>query len=104
MGFQLIDVFDLDNRIPFAAGQSPRGFASGPSCFGQLVKSAPLGGTILPTVRTTDATAADGAYPATVFNALVRQSPWLIADAHTAPAITNLLTSVAELRLVAAPS
>jgi hypothetical protein len=71
---------------------------------GQLVTSAPLGGTILPTVRTTDATAADGAYPATVFNALVRQSPWLIADAHTAPAITSLLTSVAELRLVAAPS
>ena len=52
---------------------------------------APLGGLLLPTVRASEPTSAARVDAATAFTALVRQSPWLIADRGAAPAVMALL-------------
>ncbi len=64
----------------------------------RLMRSAPLGGVLLPEVRAEQPTHAAPAHAASAFGALVRQSPWLMADAKAAPAIASLLTSVAATR------
>jgi hypothetical protein len=57
---------------------------------------APLGGLLLPTVRAAEPTLAERVDAATSFTALVRQSPWLIADRGAAPAVMSLLRDAAS--------
>ncbi|MDB4915165.1 MAG: hypothetical protein JWM95_2809 [Gemmatimonadetes bacterium] len=61
----------------------------------QLRRSATLGGVLLPAVHRTAPTMATAAHPAEVFAALVRQSPWLMADGMGAPVIASLLGDIA---------
>lgn len=64
---------------------------------GQWRRTAALGGVWLPAVRAGDATRAETAGAGEVLAALVRQSPWLLADAAAAPEVLQLLSRVAEL-------
>ena len=64
----------------------------------RLLRTAPLGGVLLPAIRPDDKTSAHAAHPAAAFSALVRQSPWLMADPGAAPVIASLLTSIAATR------
>jgi len=57
---------------------------------------APLGGIILPAVRAGDPTSARSADGALALTALVRQSPWLMADRGAAPAVLALLRDAAS--------
>jgi hypothetical protein len=57
---------------------------------------APLGGVLLPTVRAEEATRAETVDGATAFTALVRQSPWLLADRGAAAAGMALLRAAAS--------
>jgi len=61
----------------------------------QWLRRAPLGGLLLPSVRPDEPTAAASVDAATSFTALVRQSPWLIADLGAAPAVMALLRDAA---------
>ena len=63
----------------------------------QWLRRAPLGGLLLPTVRPDEPTTATSVDAATSFTALVRQSPWLIADREAAPAVMALLRDAAGL-------
>ena len=56
---------------------------------------APLGGVLLPAVNANAPTAATVIDAATSFTALVRQSPWLIADSGAAAAVMTLLRDAA---------
>ena len=58
---------------------------------------APLGGVLLPTVRAEEPTRVAAVDGATAFTALVRQSPWLLADRGTAAAVMPLLRAAASL-------
>ncbi|MDB4883138.1 MAG: hprK [Gemmatimonadetes bacterium] len=59
------------------------------------LRQAPLGGLLLPTVHPHEPTSATSVDAATSFTALVRQSPWLIADRGAAPAVMALLRDAA---------
>jgi hypothetical protein len=59
------------------------------------VRRAPLGGLLLPTVRTEEPTSLAAMHDASAFTALVRQSPWLMADRGAAPAVMSLLRAAA---------
>lgn len=61
----------------------------------QVYRSAPVHAVILPRVVAAAPTAARRVTGADVFTALVRQSPWLMADRVAAPGISALLRSVA---------
>ncbi|MEO6527230.1 MAG: hypothetical protein ABIP93_11440 [Gemmatimonadaceae bacterium] len=60
------------------------------------LQRAPLGGLLLPVVRPDTPTATTNVDAATSFTALVRQSPWLIADRGAAPAVMALLRDAAS--------
>ena len=62
----------------------------------RLIARAPLGGVLLPTVRAEAATRSEATDGATAFTALVRQSPWLMADPGAAAAGMALLRAVAS--------
>jgi hypothetical protein len=81
---------------------SPASSASAPSLAGDLSparwqRRARLGGVLLPVVRPERATALRPARPAEALAALVRQSPWLLADAAVAPVLLRLLQRAAQL-------
>lgn len=57
---------------------------------------APLGGVLLPIVRAEEATRAETIDGATAFTALVRQSPWLLADRGAAVSGMALLRAAAS--------
>jgi hypothetical protein len=57
---------------------------------------APLGGLLLPAVNADAPTVASTVDAATSFTALVRQSPWLIADSGAAPTVMALLRDAAS--------
>ena len=56
---------------------------------------APLGGVLLPSVRADEPTRASAIDAAPAFAALVRQSPWLMADRGAAAAVMSLLRATA---------
>jgi hypothetical protein len=60
------------------------------------LRHAPLGGVLLPSVQADSPTAAARVDAATAFTALVRQSPWLIADPGAAAAVMALLSDAAS--------
>jgi len=62
------------------------------------IARAPLGGVLLPTVRAEEPTRVTAVDGATAFTALVRQSPWLLADRGAAAAGAGLLRAVATHR------
>jgi hypothetical protein len=62
-----------------------------------LAGEHPLGGVILPAVEAQSATRVEKATSAEGFVSLVRQSPWLLADAASAPRLNELLAAVATL-------
>jgi hypothetical protein len=57
----------------------------------------PLGGVVLPAVDAGRPTGCRPASSAEAFVALVRQSPWLLADVASAPRLNELLAGVAAL-------
>jgi hypothetical protein len=57
----------------------------------------PLAGTVHTSVDPGQPTSVSGVYAADAFAGLVRQSPWLLADAPVAPALADLLSGVARL-------
>jgi hypothetical protein len=59
------------------------------------IARAPLGGVLLPTVRAEEPTRVAAVDGATAFTALVRQSPWLLADRGAAAAVMPLLQATA---------
>ena len=59
------------------------------------VARAPLGGLLLPTVRAEEPTSLTAVHDASAFTALVRQSPWLMADRGAAPTVMSLLRAAA---------
>lgn len=59
------------------------------------VTRAPLGGLLLPSIRADEATSLAVVHDASAFTALVRQSPWLMADRGAAPAVMSLLRAAA---------
>jgi hypothetical protein len=63
---------------------------------GRLRRAAPLAGVLLPRVRTQEATALRPAHPADALAELIRQSPWLLADAHAAPGVLALLSGMSR--------
>ncbi|HEV3049476.1 MAG TPA: hypothetical protein VGX50_04170, partial [Longimicrobium sp.] len=69
------------------------GTAFGP---GRLRRAAPLGGVLLPGVRAAEPTALRPAHPADALAQLIRQSPWLLADAHAAPGVLALLSRMSK--------
>jgi hypothetical protein len=62
---------------------------------GRWLRTAPLGGCLFPRVQAGEATALLPAAPADALAALVRQSPWLLADRAAAPAVMSLLQRAA---------
>jgi hypothetical protein len=56
-----------------------------------------IAGVLLPTITPDQSTSLAPATAADVFTALVRQSPWLLADREVAPAVTELLRRAASL-------
>ncbi|HEX2206129.1 MAG TPA: hypothetical protein VHG93_00485 [Longimicrobium sp.] len=90
--------FTLDEG--YAAG-TPRGRRApadpaglGP---GRWRRSAQVGGVLLPRVQADAPTAMEPAHAAEVLGALIRQSPWLLADRMAAPAVLELLSQTARL-------
>ena len=90
--------FTLDEG--YAAG-TPRGRRApadpaglGP---GRWRRSAQVGGVLLPRVQADAPTAMELAHAAEVLGALIRQSPWLLADRMAAPAVLELLSQTARL-------
>jgi hypothetical protein len=63
---------------------------------GRRRAGAPLGGVLLPRVEAGGATRLEPAHPAETLGALIRQSPWLLADRHAAPAVLALLSTIAR--------
>jgi hypothetical protein len=61
------------------------------------IARAPLGGVLLPSVRAEEPTRVMTVDGATAFTALVRQSPWLLADRGAAAAVMPLLRATASL-------
>ena len=89
--------FTLDDG--FEAGASlGRRTPTDPARFGpgRLRRSAPLGGVLLPRVRADEPTRLTPAHPADALGQLIRQSPWLLADAHAAPGVLALLSGMAK--------
>lgn len=64
---------------------------------GRWMEGAPLGGILLPRVQRDAETALTAARPGTALTALIRQSPWLIADRAAAPGVLDLLRRAATL-------
>lgn len=60
------------------------------------IARAPLGGVLLPRVAADAPTHATRIDEAAAFAALVRQSPWLMADRGAAPAVMSLLRAAAS--------
>jgi hypothetical protein len=60
------------------------------------IARAPLGGVLLPSVAADAPTHAARIDEASAFAALVRQSPWLMADLGAAPAVMSLLRATAS--------
>lgn len=89
--------FTLDDG--FEAGASlGRRTATHPARFGpgRPRRAAPLGGVLLPRVRAPEPTALRPAHPADALSQLIRQSPWLLADAHAAPGVLALLSAMSR--------
>jgi hypothetical protein len=59
------------------------------------VPRAPFGGMLLPAVHPDATTSLSRATPALALAALVRQSPWLMADRGAAPSVLTLLRDAA---------
>jgi len=57
---------------------------------------APLGGVLLPAVNAVRPTALTAAADAAAFTALVRQSPWLMADRAMTGSVMQLLRDAAS--------
>lgn len=64
---------------------------------GRERREAPVTGILLPRVDAERPTALAPVTGADAFQALVRQSPWLLADRAAAPAVVSLLEQVARL-------
>jgi hypothetical protein len=58
---------------------------------GRLIEAAPLGGLFFPRVNADRPTDAEDISPAHAMAALVRQSPWLLADRSAAPQVVGVL-------------
>jgi hypothetical protein len=63
---------------------------------GRWRRTAPLGGVLLPQVDADRPTRLEPAHPAAALAALIRQSPWLLADRHAAPRVLALLEGMAK--------
>lgn len=63
---------------------------------GRLRAAAPLAGVLLPGIRAAEPTALRPAHPADALAQLIRQSPWLLADAHAAPGVLALLSRMSK--------
>ncbi|HYH81991.1 MAG TPA: hypothetical protein VEX86_19450 [Longimicrobium sp.] len=63
---------------------------------GQWVRSAPFAGILFPRVEAERPTEISPARPADALGALMRQSPWLLADRAQAPEILAFLRSACE--------
>lgn len=64
---------------------------------GRWRRSAPLAGILLPRIEAPRPTALEPAAAADALAALVRQSPWLLADGAAAPGVLALLADAARL-------
>lgn len=89
--FTLDDGFEAGRSLGRRTPTEPWRF--GP---GRLRRAAPLGGVLLPRVRAGHPTRLEPAHPADALAALIRQSPWLLADPHAAPRVLDLLTEMAK--------
>jgi hypothetical protein len=87
----------LDEGFTEGRSRGRRAFADG-AAFGpgRLRRAAPLGGVLLPRVRAAEPTALRPAHPADALAELIRQSPWLLADAHAAPRVLALLSRMSK--------
>jgi hypothetical protein len=65
---------------------------------GQWLRSAPLGGVILPAIQRQRATDMQRITPSDALAAIMRQSPWLTADREIAEAVLSLLSEAARTR------
>jgi hypothetical protein len=93
----LLRPFHLDqgwgHRRPVARRRAVDPATLGP---GRRLKAAPLGSLVFPRVEAAAPTALRRLAPADAVAALVRQSPWLLADPASAPRILELLRLAAE--------
>jgi hypothetical protein len=64
---------------------------------GRWMRTAPLGGLLFPRVRADAPTALERAEAGGALAALVRQSPWLLADRACAPRVLDLMRDAALL-------
>lgn len=89
--------FTLDDGFEAGASRGTRTPAD-PARFGpgRLRPAAPLAGLLLPRVRPDQPTHLSPAHPADGLGQLIRQSPWLLADAHAAPRVLSLLQRMAK--------
>jgi hypothetical protein len=62
-----------------------------------LLREAPIARLLMPVVDAGGATHLEPLSQGTALAALIRQSPWLMADAAVAPRILELLTQIAQL-------
>jgi hypothetical protein len=89
--------FTLDEGYA-AGGPSGRRAPADPAGLGpgRWRRSAPLGGVLITRVEPDRPTALEPVHPAEVLGALVRQSPWLLADRRAAPGVLALLAAVSK--------
>jgi hypothetical protein len=64
---------------------------------GRRVETAPLGGVLFTQVVPDERTVAREVPPVIALERLIRQSPWLVADAESAPQVFDLLRDAASL-------
>lgn len=64
---------------------------------GRWRRSAPLGGLLLPRVRAGEPTVLEPVPAAEALGQVIRQSPWLLADAAAAPRLLVLMSRLARL-------
>ncbi|MDB4951854.1 MAG: hypothetical protein JWM27_4503 [Gemmatimonadetes bacterium] len=90
--FHLDDGWDGGAPVGRRGSVDPRGRWPG-----RWMRSAPLAGLLFPRVRAAKPTLAEPVPPAAALAALLRQSPWLMADRPRAASLLALLQSAAAL-------
>lgn len=90
--FNLDDGYARGSSAGVRSRVDPEGY--GP---GHWVGSAPLGGLLFPGVEAEQPTALERISPADALSRMLRQSPWLFADAGAAAGVLRLLQSAAGL-------
>lgn len=89
--------FNLDDGFGTGASLGTRTRAD-PAALGpgRWRESAPLAGLLFTGVEAEDPTRLHPAVPGAALGALIRQSPWLLADPSTAPAVLRTMTGMVK--------